>query len=178
MYLLDAGEEYHATLEEGGEPAVPTTQWILAHAKSKPYAVHETWKLNVERETFRAKALQYWNATRDLTSTGRPFDAILAPVAPTLASRHDQTRWWGYSSYWNLLDYPGAVFPLGRFNAGQHHEEPIPAARNDVEEFVRSQWDPKAYHNAPISLQLVGRRLNEEKLLKMLEVVEKALGRN
>jgi len=181
LYLLDGGEEYWATMREAGEPPVPMTEWILSHAKGrKPYPVSETWKLNVQREQFRARALQHWNNTRQRTSSGRPVDAILAPIAPTLASRHDCTRWWGYSSYWNLVDYPAAVFPIGRFSAADHRRDTansLPSARNDVEEFVRGQWDPKGYNNAPVSLQLIGRRLNEEKLLKMLDAVEKAIGK-
>lgn len=86
-------------------------------------------------------------------------------------------RWWGYSSHWNLLDYPGIVFPTGK-RVGiadyLHNNDPLPPARNETEKFIHDQWNPKTYEGAPISLQLVGRRHSEESLLAILDVVETA----
>ena len=160
-----------------GEPATPSAQWIMSHAAERaPYTVPETWKLNVQRESFRAKALQHWNATRSRTSTGRPVDAVICPTAPTLAVPHDQTRWWGYSSHWNLLDLPGVVFPSGgRLQPSEFQTPPNVIPRNDIERDVWSIWNPSTFEGAPISLQLVGRRHNEEKVLAMLNVVEGAM---
>ena len=173
MYLLDGGAEYHMTMQKSGEPAVQQTAWILNHAQGRgDYTVAEIFRLNLERETFRAKALMHWNATQQHTTTGRPVDAILCPIAPTLAPPHDTTSWWGYSSHWNVLDLPAAVFPVRRHKAG----EGLPEPRNDAERAVLAKWQPSIYDNAPVSLQLVGRRHNEERLLAMLDVVEKVVG--
>lgn len=126
------------------------------------------------------KVAKHWNATADRTSTGRQVDAILSAVAPTLAPPHDTTRWWGYTSYWNLVDYPAVVFPVGRFSApgfniADSSEYLAYLPRNEQEDFIQMQWEPEVYNNAPISLQLIGRRLNEEKLLGVLHKVEGAL---
>jgi len=173
LYLLDGGAEYQGTIAKSGEPAVQQTEWILDHARGRgKYTVAEIFCLNLERETFRANALMHWNATQMRTSTGRPVDAILCPIAPTLAPPHDTTSWWGYSSHWNLLDLPAVVFPVGRYTARNRLPEP----RNDIERFIHAQWQPGTYNNAPVGLQLVGRRHNEEKLLAMLDVVEKVVG--
>ena len=51
------------------------------------------------------------------------------------------------------------------------------APRNATEAFVRAQWDPATYDGAAVGLQLVGRRLNEERLLGVLRRVEDALHR-
>lgn len=174
LYLLDGGTEYYDTLSQAGEPPVPQTSWILSQ-NTQSYTAAGTWPLNVEREAIRAQVLQYWNDTVSRTSTGRPFDAILCPCHPTLASAHDTTRWWGYTSYWNLLDYTAAVFPVGRHKQGMKYECQLPAARNPTEQYIHSLWDAKRYDNAPVSLQLVGRRHDEEKVLAMLGVVENAL---
>lgn len=180
LYLLDGGAEYHETIRAGGESAVSQTEWILKHAQGRdPYTPAKIFKLNLEREAFRSKALAHWNATRQRTVSGRPVDAILCPVAPTLAPPHDTTSWWGYTSHWNLLDLPGVVFPVDRFKAAAAATyPPLPLPRNDVENFIHSQWNPATYDNAPICLQLVGRRHNEEKLLAMLNVVEKVFLEN
>lgn len=182
-------------MAESGEPAVPSFEWIVSSAKGRPpYTVAEIFKLNGEREAFRAKALTHWNNTAIKTSTKKPVDGILTPVAPTLAPPHDSIRWWGYSSYWNLLDYPAAVFPVGRLDAATFQSDiELPQPRNETEQFVRAQWDALTYDNAPIALQvslfdahslvlsyidrpkqLVGRRHMEEKTLALLNVVEAA----
>lgn len=180
LYLLDGGAEYQETIRAGEEYALPQTEWILRHAQGRdPYTPAEIFKLNLEREAFRSKALAHWNSTRQRTASGCPVDAILCPVAPTLAPPHYTTRWWGYTSHWNLLDLPAVAFPVDRFKATESATyPPLPPSRNDVERFIHDQWDPATYDNAPISLQLVGRRHNEEKLLAMLNVLEKAVQNN
>lgn len=173
LYFLDGGEEYRQVLSTGKEPPVPQTEWILDQIQNRrPSTVEEIFRLNAERETFRSKALQHWNATRG--STGRAVDAILCPVAPTLAPPHDTTRWWAYSSHWNLLDLPAVVFPVGQYSASQFPLlDSFPhAPRNEIEEYIAGQWDPSTYDNSPIGLQLVGRRHNEERLLAILKVIE------
>lgn len=131
--------------------------------------------------------MDHWNSTSATTSNGRPVDVIICPVAPTLAPAHNATRWWGYTSYWNLADYPAVVFPVGIFNKHDEHitgPEQVHSrqcngfsnnARNEMEAFIQSQWDEDLYDGFPVCLQLVGRRLNEEKLLAMLNVVEAVL---
>ncbi|CAG7853805.1 Acetamidase [Serendipita indica DSM 11827] len=179
LYFLDGGAEYFETLAESGEPAIPSFEWIVSHAQGRaPYTIAEMFKLNVEREKFRARAHAHWNASAKQTTSGRPVDVILTPIAPTLAAPHDSVRWWGYSSYWNLVDYPAAVFPLGRLRAADWVEtsaDALPEPRNDTEAFIRSQWNPETYDNAPISLQVVGRRHMEEKTLACLNIVEQAI---
>ncbi|KAI0785340.1 amidase [Irpex lacteus] len=183
LYFLDGGEEYREIL--ANDPPVPQTRWIMEQVpnQGQPFSIAETFKLNREREIFREKITNYWNESQRLTKTGRPVDAILSPVAATLAPPHDTTRWWGYTSYWNLMDFSAAVFPVGRFKAESYRQLDLSEdfiapnePRNTVEEYVRAQWNPPTYDNAAVSLQLIGRRLNEEKVLGMLRRVEDALG--
>lgn len=176
MYLLDGGKEYFDILRAGGEAAVQQTEWILSHAKDKAYSAGDIFKLNLARETFRADALDHWNQTISRTSTGRPVDAIISPVAPSLAPPHDTTVSWTYTSHWNLLDYPAAVFPVGRY-MGLEAEVPSSVPRNETEIAVHRQWTdaPERAVGLPVGLQIIGRRLNEEKVLAMLQVVTDAM---
>jgi len=175
LYFLDGGAEYVKTMQQSGEPSVQQTQWILNHAGGRDeYTVAEIFRLNIERETFRAHALLHWNATQKRTASRMPVDAILCPIAPTLAPPHETTSWWGYSSHWNLLDLPGVVFPVGRYDGKDGSWSSQPPSRNAIEKSIHAKWQPDTYRNAPVSLQLVGRRHNEEKLLAMLNVIEKA----
>ncbi|KIJ22062.1 amidase [Paxillus involutus ATCC 200175] len=176
LYFLDGGAEYHEVLRASGEAPVPQTQWILDQIQDpRPFTVGEMFHLNVERETFRTRALEHWNATK--TSMGRPVDAILCPVAPTLAPPHDTTSWWSYTSHWNLLDLPAVVFPAGQYSTTQPLSQDLllHSPRSSVEENIARQWDPAMYENAPIGLQLVGRRHNEERLLAILKIIEEVI---
>jgi len=158
-----------------GEPAVQQTQWILDHAQGhSEYTVAEIVHLNLEHETFHAHALMHWNKTQLHTATSRPVNAILCPVAATLAPPHETTSWWGYSSHWNILDLPVVVFPVGIYMGG-HPSLCKPC--NNIESFIHAQWQPDTYNNAPVSLQLVGQRHNEEMLLVILNVVEEVVSR-
>lgn len=163
---------------------VPQSDWIMQQVPNngKPFTVAETFELNRAREMFRSKVVAHWNNTCRRTTTGRSVDAILSPVAPTLAPPHDTTRWWGYTSYWNLMDFPAVVFPTGRFRAHDNipfdvSGEPVHGTRprSAMEEYIKGQWAPETYDNAPVALQLIGRRLDEERLLGILSVVEQSL---
>lgn len=78
----------------------------------------------------------------------------------------------------NLLDYPGVTFPLATFTAEAYRDVSIQQTpRNPTEAHVHQQWRPDTFQNAPISLQLIGRRHEEEKLLAMLSRVEAAISR-
>lgn len=82
---------------------------------------------------------------------------------------------------YNLLDLPAVAFPTGVINSADTWAS-YPAeqkhAMSPIDEYYRQLYDeygPEKYVNAPVSLQLVGRRLREEELLRALETVERAL---
>ncbi|KAH8120024.1 amidase [Phellopilus nigrolimitatus] len=181
LYFLDGGAEYEAVLKESGEPPVPQTKWIMSQVPNsgKPFSVAEIFQLNLQREAFRQKLLDHWNNTRKQTGTDTPIDAIITPVAPTLAPRHETTQWWGYTSYWNLADYPAVVFPVGRYGNvwGGKGQAFTTASYFGSDGHFREQWDPTLRESIPVCLQLIGRRLNEEKVLGVLNVVEEVLQR-
>ncbi|KDQ18231.1 hypothetical protein BOTBODRAFT_155367 [Botryobasidium botryosum FD-172 SS1] len=177
LYFLDGGKEYRETFAEGGEKPIPAARWIMDQIERphEPYTPGECFELNAQREAFRLKIIQHWNATKG-PKTGRRVDGILAPTHPTLATPHRTIRWWGYTSYWNLVDYPGAIIPMGKFDPEAYVEtDPMPAPRNETEKFISSQWSPPTYSGAPVAVQLVGRRHHEEEVLAMLNKVEDAL---
>lgn len=46
---------------------------------------------------------------------------------------------------------------------------------SDLDKLIQDEYDPEFYDGAPVSLQLAGKRLEEEKVLEMVEVVSNAL---
>lgn len=105
---------------------------------------------------------------------------------------HDTSRYWGYTSVYNLLDYSAAVFPAGRVLDSDGSAPDLGASANHgkkspvdlLQQAYRGFWfeegeggqvaGPERYRFAPVGLQLVGRRLEEEKVLGMVRAVVEA----
>nr|POE77485.1 putative amidase [Quercus suber] len=122
-------------------------------------------------------------------------DVLLTPVGPGCAPPLDSARYWAYTSQWNLLDYPALVFPTGLWCGSEDKAREESPPRNEQDKYNRElckclpvamlcgtcrsmlicllidQQD--VYVDAPISLQLVGRRFEDEKLVEALEMILK-----
>jgi len=46
---------------------------------------------------------------------------------------------------------------------------------SDIDGRIQHDYDAEFYHGAPVALQIVGRRLEEEKVLEMCEVIADSL---
>lgn len=90
---------------------------------------------------------------------------------------HDQSRYWGYTAIWNLLDYPGAVFPVTTVDPTKDVKDESYVPKNEQDKFVQSLYSPEVYTDAPVSLQVIGRRQYDEKVLAALAEIEHAMGR-
>jgi len=104
-------------------------------------------------------------------------DAILCPPSFGAAPPHGQSKYWGYTANWNLLDYPGVVFPVTTVDPQKDPKDVDYKPKNDEDKFCHELYDPEVYANAPVGLQIVGRRQYDEKVLAALVEVEKAMGR-
>jgi amidase len=121
------------------------------------------------RDAYRIKYAELWNDTAtSVSADGVPegmVDVILCPVGPGSAPKHETAKWWGYTSQWNLLDYPGLVFPVDQVDVKQDSEETKYEPRNEWDQENWALWEKygaEGYKDAPLSLQLVGRRYVED----------------
>jgi len=117
LYFTDGGAEDAATIAESGEPWRPLTTWMLKENSCvKKLNPQKLYYWQEEREAYRKEYAKVWNDT----ATGRDemghlegmVDVILCPVGPGVAPKHNTAKYWGYTSQWNLLDYPAVVFPV------------------------------------------------------------------
>jgi len=117
-------------MQASSEPMRPLSNFILTdNPNAKARSLAEIWQLTCERDAYRAEYARHWNSvgTR-LQGPGsgdgvsvlplggddvEMVDVVLCPVGPGCAPPLDCARYWGYSSQWNLLDFPAAVFPTG-----------------------------------------------------------------
>ena len=76
------------------------------------YNATEIAKTNIAIREFRKEYLERWNATKDFTGTGRPIDGIIAPLAPSPSSEPLKFRYYNYTTWANVVDYPSCVVPI------------------------------------------------------------------
>lgn len=102
------------------------------------------------------------------------------PVMPHAAVRHRACKWVGYTKVWNLLDNTALVIPGGKVDQDIDLPRDDPAVvsyepRNDLDKWNWDLYDPVLGHGMPVGLQIVGRRLEEEKVLGAAKVIESVL---
>lgn len=176
LYYPDGGEEVLDLFRESGEEILPLTKFIIHEQPSVKKLTHkELWQRCVERDQYRQAYASAWNKTGE--TDGREVDVILCPASFGAATPHGQSRYWGYTANWNLLDYPGVVFPVTVVDAARDIKDTGYVPKNEEDKFVYDMYSPEKYKDAPVSLQLVGRRQYDEKVLAALAEVERAMGR-
>ncbi|KAH0496006.1 hypothetical protein TgHK011_009527 [Trichoderma gracile] len=176
LYWPDGGEEVMNLMNETGEPILPLTKFIIEEQPSvKKMTVQELWEICARRDAYRARYARAWT---DTAANGeREVDVILCPPSFGAAAPHEQSRYWGYTSQWNLLDYPAVVFPVTTVDPAKDIKDPNYVPKNEKDRFVYEMYSPEKYVNAPVSLQIVGRRQYDEKVLAALVEIERAMGR-
>lgn len=142
-------------------------QW---HEKS----AYENWQLVAQRETYRFKWFEWWNKTG--------IDCLITPPNATPAVPHDGMKdavsSCGYTFLFNLLDYTAGVFPVTHVDkkCDEMNQQNIESKKlNGVAQGAYKLYDAIAMHGLPVGVQVVGRRLEEEKVIALMNRMEKML---
>jgi amidase len=175
LYFPDGGEACKAPLLESGEPILPLTKFIIDEQPNvKARTMSEYWELCEERDAYREAYAVHWSKTAD---SGKEVDVVICPSTPGVAPQHDTARYWPYTSQWNLLDYPAAIFPVAFVDPEKDKVDEAYVPMNEQDKYNYDLYTPAAYEGAPVSLTIVGRRNMDEKVMAALEAIEKAMGR-
>jgi amidase len=166
LYFADGGNEEMTAMRASGEPLRPLTKHILIdNPHVQAHTIASLWAATIRRDQYRAEYADVWNKTASsIGPCGEPenmVDVILCPVGPSAAPKIDTALWWGYTSQWNLLDYPALVFPVDRVDIMKDAVEEDYEPRNEKDKYNWDLWQrygAEGYKDAPVSLQLVGRR--------------------
>jgi amidase len=149
FFQADGGEDVQAALDLSGEPLVIGA---FVGKPSTKISVYENWKLNSARTAFAAAYLDRWNETKNATNTGRPIDAILSPVYAFPSYTHESELSIGYTGIVNLVQLTSVIIPV------THVDE-----------------SDETFGGCPVGLQLICRRLEEEKALGLAMIFAKEL---
>ena len=109
-WVFDGGEDVKAAFDLSGEPMCDQISFYKDIPKQ--FTASEVAATNVRIRQLRKEYMEYWNSTVDKTSTGRPVDAVISPVAPFPAPKPKRYTYYGYSTFVNVLDYTSVVFPV------------------------------------------------------------------
>ncbi|WPG98228.1 Hypothetical protein R9X50_00101600 [Acrodontium crateriforme] len=171
IWDFDGGKDCLGAFALSGEPAAPQALVV-----ERPEVTASTiMAANIEKRSLQKEYMEYWNSTAELTGTGEPVDAVISPVAPFPAARPEMYKYYGYSVMANMLDYSSVVVPVTTVdkNVDKRIENFTPIDAADQE--VQNTYDPEIYDGAHVSLQLIGRRLQEEKMIALAKYVGEAL---
>ncbi len=109
IYASDGGTDIFNVLKESGEPAIPNIQDLVNPSLPK-IDMNALWDVHLEKWKYQIEYLEQFRIMEE--KLGKEIDAIIAPITPTAAVRHNQFRYYGYASAINLLDYTSVVVPV------------------------------------------------------------------
>ncbi|EIW65955.1 hypothetical protein TREMEDRAFT_70373 [Tremella mesenterica DSM 1558] len=165
LYHIDGGERLQDVLQSANETIHPLTEWLVNQSKS--LTISELMELTVQRDAFREAYAAHFVSSN--------IDLILCPPSPGPAPLCGTSRYWSYTSFFNLVDYPAAVFPTGLHvtlddKADNRYKL---TCRQDKE--VWEAYSPEVFLNAPLSLQVAAPRWQDEKVVLGMKMIEEVV---
>ncbi|KAF2190967.1 amidase [Zopfia rhizophila CBS 207.26] len=145
-WLFDGSEDVLKNLALSGEPIVDSVAQISGSKPGKQSTTSEIANTNIAIWRYRKKFMDYWNSTKDLTGTGRPVDAVIAPT------------------------YPYAVSVIPVITA----DKDVDVYPADFSPLILTLDDPEIQHGSPVGISIFGRRFQDEKILGILVALSSA----
>jgi Asp-tRNA(Asn)/Glu-tRNA(Gln) amidotransferase A subunit family amidase len=159
-----------------------------------PKTAYEYWQLAGKREAYKANFFNWW-------SEEAKMDIMITPPNATPAvphdGMHDAVSSCGYTFLFNLvssdivptkvhvlttlqLDYSAGIIPVTHVDATK---DALPSTFNSkklngVAQGAYRHYDAEKMAGLPVAVQVVGRRLEEEKVLAVMERIEDALDKH
>ncbi|PVH73421.1 amidase [Cadophora sp. DSE1049] len=172
----DGCPDVYEAIKLSGEPIVPEIRHLFPNGNLQPpMSLVDYEKVVVHMKSYRQRYHDYWSSTASKTSSGRPVEAIILPVSPYAAVLPGKFFHSPYTSFINVLDYTTIVIPI---TFADKKIDVVPAdfmPLTDKDRLNMETYDAEMYDGAPASIQIVARKMEEEKLLAMAQVVVDAL---
>ncbi|KAK4049087.1 hypothetical protein OIO90_005557 [Microbotryomycetes sp. JL221] len=171
IFNADGGHDVNLACATSGEPRIESA----LNPDAKHLSTYEYWQVARQKQLFIKKHLDHWEATKKETGTGRPVDAILAPVGAGPAQLHRQFQYIYYTGLCNLCDYSTGVVPVTRVDPVIDVKPSPHEFRSEDDQKIYNFYDPEVMKNAPVGVQIIGRKNEEEAVIRMTEIVDAAL---
>jgi len=141
-----------------------------------PKTAEENWKLVARREAYKANWNEWWRQ--------QDMDVLITVPNATPAVPHggmkDAVSSCGYTFLFNLLDYTAGILPVTHVNRTLDILPPNFNFKklNGVAKGAYKHYDSIKMEGLPVGVQVVGKRLEEEKVLAVMARCEDALEKN
>lgn len=170
LYFEDGGAADLKLLEGDGEPLTEMSKDLFDDGPDpKPLSIAQLWAFNKAKHTYRKKYNDHWQASG--------IDVLICPTTPGPAQPHNTSFYARYTSQWNLLDYPAITFPITAVDQQLDVQDPNYKPKNELDEDYYTRYSPETYADAPVALQLVAQRNEDEFLLATLKLIEACLAK-
>ena len=186
VFSSDASGDIDRSRALSGEP--PQNVITTMFPNVPPLTLLESWSLACERLAFQSAILEQWKETSKAGTSDEIMDVYLTPVNPAVAPKHGhyaRGRYLGYTGTVNVLDFSACTVPVAFVDPEVHKADSgntkdadgkeIPDVTSELDGYLRSIYDPEVYKGLPVTVQVVGRRMEEEKVLGMATLLERLL---
>ncbi|KAI1939307.1 Sterol 3-beta-glucosyltransferase [Ophidiomyces ophidiicola] len=173
VFTLTGSDALLPVLQKFDEPLIGVLKLIFPTTGAPPPALTATKlrELVIKRNQLQKDHLDQWMKTG--------VDGVIAPVAVTTPARlrmDPLKAYGGFSGFGNLMDLPGCSFPVmyaDKTLDPKRGPDWVPNSPRDS--FIQTDYDADLWDGAPVGLQVLGPRLEEEKVLEMTEVIANAI---
>ncbi|KIW92858.1 uncharacterized protein Z519_06707 [Cladophialophora bantiana CBS 173.52] len=186
----DGAHDIHAQLDLSGEPLIPDL--ATAFGLKPPMGLLEYQDLTLQGLEYETQYSDYWNPTAE--EDGECIvDAVIMPVAPHAAVIPGKYYHTACTEALNLLNYSAVVIPIAKAdkNIDVFDDSYQPLNATDrlnwegcrfhlwsalaVIQVASNADDPEIYDGAPIGVQLVERKFEEEKIWAIAKIVHASM---
>ncbi|KAH6950054.1 amidase signature domain-containing protein [Fusarium avenaceum] len=167
----DGAHDIHQHLDRSGEPLIPEIK--DGFQLKPPTELLKYQDLTLQGLEHERQYSDYWNSTGD--SDGQTVDAVLMPVAPHAAVIPGKFYHGAYTDTMNLTNYSVVVIPTIRSDAKIDVFDDSYKPLGDTDRKNWEAYDPAAYDGAPVGVQIVRRKFEEEKCLALAKIVQRVL---
>jgi amidase len=136
IYTSDGGADIFNTIKESGESAIPNFSDLINPSLPK-IDMNELWDVHLQKWAYQSEYLEQFRLAEE--TLGKEIDAIIAPITPTAAVRHNQFKYYGYASAINLLDFTSVVVPVTWADKSVDKKQEGYKPLNDMDETVQAE---------------------------------------
>ncbi|KAL6241004.1 hypothetical protein RBB50_012099 [Rhinocladiella similis] len=169
------GDSLHKLLTESGEPLIPSLAMIVAahDAGVEGFTSEMQRNLTVLRDQMRDEYFDRWAATA--TESKPEMDAILTPMSPWVMpplKALDRALNVTFTNYVNVLDAPACILPVTFVDKNVDKKRAVFTPHNEQDAIIQADYEPEIYDGVPVSVQLIGKRYQEERLLAVAKKID------
>lgn len=170
MYTCDGNYVQRELLSKSGEPLTKLTKWSLNYGHGKEaLTIYDNRKLNGLRNELRREYSEFMIANK--------VDFIISPAYNNVAPRCEEVYNWSYTALFNVLDFPTLTFQTGLKQNPKEDTWDLSSYkfRSPLEELELTNYLADDFKDAPIGLQLTGRRYFDEEVVAAGKLIHRLL---